>query len=305
MIYTLTLNPALDYSMTLPRFRVEAINTSNYESIRPGGKGVNISITLENLGHKSVTMGIAAGFTGAEFIRLLSELVPNVDFIVSDDDNTRINIKFQTDVETEINSKGPSKIPFSLYDKIVEKLSSRLVSGDILVLAGSVFPGWPETCHNKLFTALRGKNVTVIVDLNGESLVDSLRFRPYLIKPNRRELCQIFSRELNSTSEIIYHARLLQARGAQRVIVSLGKDGAIFIDENERVFQSIPPRGYVINTVGAGDAMLGAYIAAMAEGKPSIECFKYSMAAGTATAYTSWLATKEEIDALLPKIRII
>lgn len=305
MIYTLTLNPSLDYSMKLPRFRVEAINTSNSEDIRPGGKGVNISILLERLGHKSVAMGVVSGFTGEEFVRILKDMVQDVDFTMTVGGNTRINVKFQTDVETEINSMGPADIPFAVYDEIIEKLTSKLKSGDILVLAGSIFPKWPETCHNKLLNAIRGRNITVIIDTNGNSLVDSLRYRPYLIKPNRRELCQIFSKELNSTSEITYHARLLQARGAQRVIVSLGKDGAILLDEHEHIFQSLPPKGHVVNTVGAGDAMLGAYIAAMQEGKPTIECFKYAMAAGSATAYTSWLPTKEEVDALVPKIRLI
>ncbi len=305
MIYTLTLNPSLDYSLSLPKFAVEAINKSSREEIRPGGKGVNISIMLERLGHKSIAMGIAAGFTGEEFVRLLSGMVSNVDFIMTEGGNTRINVKFQTDVETEINSKGPSHIPFEVYDKIVNKLCDNLKSGDTLVLAGSIFPGWPETCHSKLLKAIRGKNITVIIDTNGASLVDSLRYRPYLIKSNRIELCQIFSKELNSTSEITYHARLLQARGAQRVIVSLGKDGAILLDEHEHVFQSMPPTGHVKNTVGAGDAMLGAYMAAMEEGRPTIECFKYSMAAGSATAYSQWLASKEEIDALYPKIRLI
>lgn len=305
MIYTLTLNPSLDYSLTLSRFSVGAINTSNTEDIKPGGKGVNISIMLERLGRKSVAMGLASGFTGAEFIKHLSDMVSNVDFTMTEGGNTRINVKFRTDVETEINSKGPKDVPFSVYDEIIEKITATVTSGDILVLAGSIFPHWPETCHSKLLNRLRGKNITVIIDTNGNSLVDSLRYRPYLIKPNRKELCQIFSKELNSTSEITYHARLLQARGAQRVIVSLGKDGAILLDEHEHIFQSLPPKGRVINTVGAGDAMLGAYIAAMEEGRPTIDCSKYSMAAGSATAYSAWLPTKEEIDALVPKIRLI
>jgi 1-phosphofructokinase len=300
MIYTVTLNPAVDYIIQVPDFRPGIINRVESDHKYPGGKGINVSRVLNNLNVKSVALGFLGGFTGA-FIRdyLHSEGV-NTDFVYVKED-TRVNIKLKSGEETEINGAGPN-IEQSDLEKLFSKIGS-LNSEDILVLSGNVQKNLPKDIYVHFQCKCLGSKVKAVVDTTGESLLSTLRYKPFLIKPNNHELGELFNVEIKSKEEIIHYGRKLIKMGAQNVIVSMAADGAIFIS-SEGVFHASAPKGTVKNSVGAGDSLIGGFLASYSRDHNLVEAFRMGAAAGSATAFSMDLCKKEDVEALLDQVKI-
>lgn len=301
MIYTITFNPALDYIVKMDEFNLGHVNRSNNEFIYAGGKGINVSIVLNNLEVKSKALGFIAGFTGDEIERRVKEFGCDTDFIKLKDGMSRINVKIKADVESEINGGGPD-ISAEALEALYEKLDT-LISGDILVLAGSVPKTMPTDIYEKIMERLQNKNIKFIVDTTGESLLKVLKYNPFLIKPNHHELGELFGVKLNSKEEVIEYAKKLKDMGAQNVIISMAGDGAVLIDSNGDVTTSNVPKGIVKNSVGAGDSMVAGFIAGYLNSEKVEDGFKLGVATGSASAFSEGLATKEYVYQLLKEIR--
>ena len=301
MIYTITFNPALDYLVKMDKFNLGHDNRSNNEFIYAGGKGINVSIVLNNLEVKSKALGFIAGFTGDEIERRVREFGCDTDFIKLKDGMSRINVKIKADVESEINGGGPD-ISAEALEALYEKLDT-LISGDILVLAGSVPKTMPTDIYEKIMERLQNKNIKFIVDTTGESLLKVLKYNPFLIKPNHHELGELFGVKLNSKEEVIEYAKKLKDMGAQNVIISMAGDGAVLIDSNGDVITSNVPKGVVKNSVGAGDSMVAGFIAGYLNSEKVEDGFKLGVATGSASAFSEGLATKEYVYQLLKEIR--
>ena len=295
MIYTLTLNPALDYAVYLPAFAEGKTNRSVSEQLDFGGKGINVSYILHQLGVPTVALGFVAGFTGKALCAMLEgEGIP-CEFITLDRGMTRINVKIKSEKESEINAQGPDISPEAL-----EKLCARLdclAAGDTLLLAGSVPASLPKDIYENILARLEGKGIRYAVDAEGQLLLNVLKYRPYLIKPNRAELCGLAGRELTDDADIERAARELQALGAQNVLVSLGKEGALLLDETGFAHRAPAVGGKPVNTVGAGDSMVAGFLAGASLGYDY--ALRLGLAAGGATATSPTLATKKEIEALM------
>ena len=301
MIYTITFNPALDYIVKMDKFNLGHVNRSNNEFIYAGGKGINVSIVLNNLEVKCKALGFIAGFTGDEIERRVKEFGCDTDFIKLKDGMSRINVKIKADVESEINGGGPD-ISAEALEALYEKLDT-LISGDILVLAGSVPKTMPTDIYEKIMERLQNKNIKFIVDTTGESLLKVLKYNPFLIKPNHHELGELFGVKLNSKEEVIEYAKKLKDMGAQNVIISMAGDGAVLIDSNGDVITSNVPKGVVKNSVGAGDSMVAGFIAGYLNSEKVEDGFKLGVATGSASAFSEGLATKEYVYQLLKEIR--
>ena len=297
MIYTVTFNPSLDYIVRVDSFKPGVINRTCYENILPGGKGINVSIVLSNLGHKSVALGFMAGFTGDDIAELMKGFGCGVDLIRVRDGFSRINVKLKSDEETEINGQGPL-ITAEDIDKLYEKLDS-LAAGDILVISGSVPGSLPRDVYERITERLDGKGIRIVVDAEKDLLVGTLRFRPWLVKPNERELGGIYGVTLRTQEDVIPYAKKLQADGARNVLVSMAGEGAVFISENGDVFRSPAPEGVLVNSVGAGDSMVAGFIGGYLETGDYREAFRMGIAAGSASAFSPDLATRPEVEALL------
>ena len=294
MIYTVTLNPSLDYVVSMDEMKPGATNRSKSEHMLPGGKGINVSIVLKNMGVPSVALGFIAGFTGDEIAKNVTDLGCKTDFIKLGQGMSRINIKLKADEETEINCVGPC-----IEDADVQKLYAqldKLKENDILVLAGSIPSSVSDSIYQDIMIRLANKNVMVIVDATKDLLVNVLSNHPFLIKPNNHELGEIFGMELKTNEEIIYYAKKLQEKGARNVLVSMAVDGAIFLGEDGSVFESKAPKGTVVNSVGAGDSMVAGFLAGYLEKHDYQHAFKMGISAGSASAFSKDLATKEEIE---------
>lgn len=301
MIYTVTFNPAIDYIVRLPQLNIGDINRVDYEQVLRGGKGINVSIVLQNLGISNIALGFVAGFTGQEIIRQLQKLGCHCDFISLPDSFSRINIKIKTtENETEINGQGPT-IPQIAIDKLFSKLNT-LQENDILILAGSIPQSLPDNIYEQILTHLATKKIHIVVDATKDLLLNTLKFRPFLIKPNIHELEELFPTSLDTSAEIIQHAQKLQKLGAKNVLISLGKDGAILVDEYNIVHQSNAPKGKLINSVGAGDSMIAGFLAGYKQTKDYHQAFLMGLATGSSSAFSSDLATKDEVLKLLDKL---
>lgn len=294
MIYTVTLNPSLDYVVELEDMKPGATNRSKSEHMLPGGKGINVSIVLKNLGVPSIALGFIAGFTGDEITQNVKALGCDTDFIRLEKGMSRINVKLKANEETEINCVGPSIEPADV-EKLYVQLD-KLGEGDVLVLAGSIPNSVPDSIYNEIMTRLEVKNVMVIVDATKDLLWNVLEKRPFLIKPNNHELGEIFGVELRANEEIISYAKKLQEKGARNVLVSMAGDGAIFLGEDGCVYESKAPEGKVINSVGAGDSMVAGFLAGWLEKGDYQHAFKMGISAGSASAFSKELATKEEVE---------
>ena len=295
MIYTLTLNPALDYAVYLPAFAEGKTNRSVREQLDFGGKGINVSYILHQLGVPTVALGFVAGFTGKALCAMLEgEGIP-CEFITLDRGMTRINVKIKSEKESEINAQGPD-IPPEALEKLCARLDC-LVAGDTLLLAGSVPASLPKDIYENILARLEGKGIRYAVDAEGQLLLNVLKYRPYLIKPNRAELCGLAGRELTDDADIERAARELQALGAQNVLVSLGKEGALLLDETGLAHRASAVGGKPVNTVGAGDSMVAGFLAGAPLGYDY--ALRLGLAAGGATATSPTLATKKEIEALM------
>lgn len=297
MIYTVTFNPSLDYIVTVKDFTTGIVNRTTKEIIFPGGKGINVSIVLQNLGFPNTALGFMAGFTGDEIIRLLEERGVKTDFIHVESGTSRINVKLRSDQETEINGQGPairSEDIRTLYQKL-----DVLQEGDILVLAGSIPDVMPESMYMDIMDYLKEKNIRIVVDATRDLLVNVLPYRPFLIKPNNHELGEIFGEELKEKDEVIRCAKRLQERGAKNVLVSMAGDGAVLITEDGQELRAKAPKGRVVNSVGAGDSMVAGFIAGYLSTGNYQEAFMRGVCTGSASAFSEQLATKEEVETLI------
>lgn len=297
MIYTVTFNPALDYVVRLSDLVPGDVNRTDSEDIQLGGKGINVSCVLGQLGFESVALGFVAGFTGDAVEKGLARRGVATDFIRLPEGLTRINVKIKASAETEINGRGPG-IPAAALEELFKKLDA-LGAGDVLVLAGSIPVSLPSDIYQRILERLAPKGVLCAVDATGELLVKVLPYRPFLIKPNDHELGEIFGRTLSSDGEIADCARLLQEKGARNVLVSMAGDGALLLDETGGVHRLEAFKGKVKNSVGAGDSMVAGFVAGWLEKGDYDWALRLGSACGSATAFSDALATRAEIDALL------
>lgn len=300
MIYTVTFNPSLDYIVKVDSFRLGEINRTRSEKILPGGKGINVSIVLKNLGIESVAMGFIAGFTGNEIQKRLKGFGCESDFIRIQNGMSRINVKLKSDEESEINGQGP-RIGGADLQKLFDRID-RLREGDVLVLAGSIPNTLPEDIYEKILDRIKAKNILVVVDATRDLLLNVLKYHPFLIKPNNHELGELFGRKLQSGEEIIQCAKELQTKGARNILVSMAGDGAILVEESGRTHKSPAPKGVVRNSVGAGDSMVAGFLAGYLAHGDYQEAFRTGIAAGSASAFSEELASKEDILALMMQI---
>lgn len=300
MIYTVTFNPALDFITQVANFKAGEINRSIGEQILSGGKGINVSIVLHNLGVESTALGFIAGFTGEEIERRIKALGCCAEFIHLKQGLSRINVKIRSEHETAINACGPD-IPREKLTELVKRLD-KLADDDILVLAGSIQSSLPENTYETIMARLQSKNIRIVVDATGKLLLNVLKYHPFLIKPNREELEEVCGESLCESLDIIHAAKQLQKQGARNVLVSMGGDGAILLAETGQVLQSAAPRGKVINTVGAGDSMVAGFLAGYLPDLNYNNAFRIGIAAGSASAFSENLATKEEVFALLDSV---
>lgn len=296
MIYTVTFNPSLDYVVQVEHFQGDAVNRTSEEHVYPGGKGNNVAVIASNLGMKSRALGFKAGFTGAAMEQMLQEFGCDTDFIALEEGVTRINVKVKSDDEFEINGQGP-RIPDEKIRQLYEKLDA-LESGDVLVLSGSIPNTLPDDMYEQIMERLAGTDVRISVDATKDLLMNVLKYHPFLIKPNNHELGEMFGVTLESDDEIAEYARKLQEMGARNVLVSMAGDGAILVTEDGSVLKQLPPAGEVVNSVGAGDSMVAGFLAGYLKTGSYEEALKLGTAAGSATAFTSWLADSEAIDKL-------
>ncbi|WP_195516229.1 1-phosphofructokinase [Paraclostridium bifermentans] len=301
MIYTITFNPALDYIVKMDEFNLGHVNRSNNEFVYAGGKGINVSIVLNNLEVKSKALGFIAGFTGEEIERRVRDFGCDTEFIKLKEGMSRINVKIKADVESEINGGGPD-ISSEALEELYKKLDT-LTAGDILVLAGSIPKTMPTDVYERIMERLQEKDVKFIVDTTGESLLKVLKYNPFLIKPNHHELGELFGVKLNNKEEVIEYAKKLKDMGAQNVIISMAGDGAVLIDSNGGVTTSNVPKGVVKNSVGAGDSMVAGFIAGYLNSGKIEDGFKLGVATGSASAFSEGLATKDYVYELLEQVK--
>ena len=298
MIYTVTLNPALDYIMHVEHFEKNRINKTSSELLLPGGKGINVSIVLHNLGMSSTALGFIAGFTGQEIRRKLQGLGVTDDFIELPDGHSRINMKICSHEETELNGMGPIIDEVSLL-KLYTQLD-RLVTGDVLVLAGSIPASLPDNIYQDIMKRVEAKGVMTIVDARKDLLENVLELRPFLIKPNNFELAELFGlEELWDKQEVLRYAKKLQERGARNVLVSMAGAGAVLAAEDGSTYESPAPDGTVINSVGAGDSMVAGFLYGLLTTESFEQAFYTGLACGSASAFSEQLATKDAVDAIL------
>lgn len=302
MIYTVTLNPSIDYVIKVDKLTTGNINRVNEEHVYPGGKGINVTRILKSLDNDNIALGFVSGFTGDYIINSLQELNLKSDFIKVKEGFTRINVKVKSEEETEINGQGPkiSEEELNQFYKVIDKL----VDGDILILSGSIPSCLDERLYESIMKKVEDRDIKVIVDATKNLLLNVLKYKPFLIKPNNHELAEMFNVELNSTEDVVFYARKLKEMGAQNVLISMGKDGALLVTENDEVFASSVAKGEVINSVGAGDSMVAGFIAGYLKSNSYEEALRLGAASGGATAFSSDLATREFIDKLVDEIKI-
>jgi len=297
LIYTVTFNPSIDYIVSMDNFSLGKTNRTTTEKMFPGGKGINVSTVLTNLGIPNTALGFLAGFTGYEIERLSKERGILCNFIKLPEGSNRINVKLKDYDGTEINGAGP----IVSSDKLQELMDQfqKLNSADTLVLAGSIPSTMPSDIYQQIMEKLQSKNIKIVVDATGDLLLKCLPFHPFLIKPNKHELEEIFGVNIRTNSNVIHYARLLQEHGARNVMVSLSGEGAVFISETDEVFEVDVPPGTLVNAVGAGDSMIAGFLAGWETSHNYEKAFRMAVAAGSASAYSEELATRNDIEFLL------
>ena len=300
MIYTVTFNPALDYVVKLNKVVLGQVNRTNMEAIFYGGKGINVSIVLHNLGIPSKALGFVAGFTGKEIEDGVRQMGIDTDFIHLKEGNSRINVKIKAEEETEINSQGPC-ISGEELNALYEKLD-KLSDGDILVLAGAIPATLPSDIYENIMEKLSEKNIEVVVDATKDLLLNVLKYHPFLIKPNNHELGEMFGVELKTEEEIETYARKLQDKGARNVLISMAGDGAILVTEQKEVYKIGVPSGEVVNSVGAGDSMVAGFVASYSREQDYKKALMYGTATGSATAFSEGLAEQAKVEELLKQL---
>ena len=300
MIDTITLNPSLDYFVTVEHFEPGRTNRAVTEQILPGGKGLNVSVMLKNLGMDSTALGFTAGFAGKEIIRRIEEQGIHNGFTWLEEGNSRINVKIKNIEGTEINGIGPN-IPGEELDKLLARVCE-LKCGDFLVIAGSIPASVPNDIYVKLMAAAAGKGVEVIVDAAGSLLRQVLPYKPFLIKPNHHELGDLFGVEIKERSQVLPYAKKFQEEGARNVLVSMAGRGAVLVTEDGQVFELDAPKGELKNSVGAGDSMVAGFLTGWLEKKSYEFAFLMGVCAGSASAFSEDFAKRAQVEALMQTI---
>lgn len=300
MINTITLNPSLDYIVKVDSFKVDSLNRIEEERIYAGGKGINVSIVLKNLGVENTAIGYVAGFTGDEILRQIESHGVNCDFVKLEKGFSRINVKLKSDGETEINGSGPEITEENL--KILYEKLSNLTKGDYLILSGSIPTSVPDDIYENIMNSLLSSGVEFIVDATKELLLKVLKYKPFLIKPNHHELAEMFNVELKNDEDIIKYGKKLQEMGAKNVLISMAGDGAILLPENGEAIKREVPKGILKNSVGAGDSMVAGFLCGYLKNKDIDEAFKMGIATGSASAFSEELATEDEVYKLLKEL---
>ena len=299
MIYTITLNPSIDYIVRLDKLVTGITNRTSSEEYYYGGKGINVSLVLAELGLDSTAYGFVAGFTGKAIENGIRNDHIITDFIKLKEGISRINIKIKAGEETEINGQGPH-ITEQELERLLQKID-RLSNGDTLVLAGSIPNTMPDDVYERMMERIRFKSVRIVVDATKKLLVNSLKYKPFLIKPNRQELSEIFDVEVKTEDDIERYAKELQKLGARNVLISLGGEGAMLIDENGKKYKAGVMKEKVLNTVGSGDSMVAGFVAGYEKSGDYAYALKLGSVCGNATAFLPGLATKEKIEDLLER----
>ena len=299
MIYTITLNPSIDYIVRLDKLTTGITNRTTSEEYYYGGKGINVSLVLAELDLDSTAYGFVAGFTGKAIENGIRNDHIITDFIKLNEGISRINIKIKAGEETEINGQGPH-ISEEELERLLQKID-RLSNGDTLILAGSIPNTMPDDVYERMMERIKYKDVRIVVDATKQLLVNSLKYKPFLIKPNRQELSEIFNVEVKTEEDIEHYAKELQKMGARNVLISLGGDGAMLIDENGGKHKAGVLKEKVLNTVGSGDSMVAGFTAGYVKTGDYAYALKLGSVCGNATAFLPGLATKEKINELLEK----
>lgn len=300
MIYTITFNPAIDYIVNVDNLKLGEVNRVKAGTKYPGGKGINVSRVLSRFSVKSKALGFIGGFTGEYIKNFLENEGIETDFINVKGD-TRINIKLKSDEETEINGAG-SHIESEDLEKLFKQMEN-LKEEDFVVLAGNVQSSVPRNIYAQLQSRCLNKKVRFIVDTTGEALTSTLSNNPFLIKPNNKELGELFHVEIKDREEVIYYGRKLVEMGAENVVVSMASEGALLISK-DGVYHASAPIGVVKNSVGAGDSLIGGFLAHYSKNFDIVEAFRWGAASGSATAFSMDLCTKEEVEALIHDVKI-
>ena len=303
VIYTVTFNPSLDYIVSVDDFKLGMTNRTSSEQMLAGGKGINVSIVLKNLGLENTAYGFIAGFTGDEISKRLDRAGVNADFIKADSGISRINLKLKTIDGTEINGAGPD-----ISKENIESLMSRLArlkAGDVLVLAGSIPSCIPDDIYMNIMRLLDGRKVMIVVDATSSLLMNVLKYKPFLIKPNQDELGDIFGVTLSTREEVIPYALRLKEMGAVNVLISMGGKGAVLVADDNKVYMAEAPKGTLKNSVGAGDSMAAGFITGWLKEHNYEDAFKMGIAAGSASAFSDNLATMHEVDSLVSGIEVV
>ena len=299
MIFTVTFNPSLDYIVRVDEMRLGTINRTNYEQLLPGGKGINVSIVLGNLGHPSRALGFSAGVTGAALEKLLADSGVDADLVHVKAGFTRINAKVKAVEETELNGQGPRIAPEDV-DALFSKLDV-LGQDDTLVISGSVPNTLPSDMYEQVMERLAGRGVRIVVDAERDLLTRVLPYRPFLVKPNNHELGDIFGVTLKTRDEVVPYARRMQEMGAQNVLVSMAGEGGVLVAADGQVYQSPAAQGTVVNSVGAGDSCVAGFLAGLMETGSYQTAFQMGLAAGSASAFSDHLATRPEVEDLMSR----
>lgn len=302
MIYTVTFNPSLDYIVTVDNFQLGMTNRTGSEQLLPGGKGINVSVVLGNLGIENTALGFVAGFTGDEIVREAEALGVRTDFIKIEQGLSRINLKLKNYDGTEINGSGPD-ISGEKVQELMDKLDM-LERGDVLVLAGSIPGSMPNDIYQRIMARLQDRGIMIVVDATKNLLRNVLEYGPFLVKPNKHELGELFGVELHTRQEVIPYGRKLQELGARNVLVSMAGEGAVMIAEDGQVLEAAAPAGELVNAVGAGDSMVAGFLAGWLEQQDYAHAFRMGVAAGSASAFSEKLATKEEIAEIYKRVNI-
>ena len=300
MICTVTFNPSLDYIVSVENFQLGLTNRTSSEMLLPGGKGINVSTVLMNLGIESTALGFTAGFTGDEIIRRLEEMGVRNGFIQVGEGFSRINLKLKSIDGTEINGCGPD-IDAKALEQLMEKID-RLGDGDVLVLAGSIPYTMPDDIYQRILERIQGRGVLTVVDATRDLLVKVLPYHPFLVKPNNHELGDIFGVKLSTREEVVPYGRKLQEMGAQNVLISMAGEGAVLIAADGQSMGAPAPKGTLVNGVGAGDSMVAGFLTGWMEKKDYVHAFHMGIAAGSASAFSENLATREEVLQVLQQV---
>lgn len=303
MYYTVTFNPSLDYIIFVDSFKYGSLNRAREEYIVPGGKGINVSIVLKNLGKETKAFAFTAGETGNTFKEMVKQYGVELISIPVDNGSTRINVKLKSGKETEINGKGPALTKEDL-NKLKDMLYTLLTKEDFLILSGNVPSSLGNNVYKELIEIANKAGAKCVVDAEGELLTQTLSLKPFLIKPNKAELSMIFNKKINSNEDVIYYSRKLQAMGAENVLVSLGEEGAILVTLEGNTYFHSAPKGVVKNSVGSGDSMVAGFLSSYAESNDYHLALLHGIAAGSATAFSGTLTDKEKQSALLKELII-